>query len=205
MTEPITNLVGSSAIPKSLDVAPGDHVIAIVTEAADVELLVPFFGSSLGHHACSVVAAETHRDDCAHALRNSGVHDEQFPNFDDPRADGCGPDGVFDPDRFMNSLRTRNKSWIANGAKRVFRAGLMRWMEELQVPADDRVYLEAQFNTTIEGSCASGLCIYDARVVGADMLLRLIRTHPKIVVDGAVTANPLYEPPESVLRSLGRA
>jgi DNA-binding CsgD family transcriptional regulator len=64
--------------------------------------------------------------------------------------------------------------------------------------ADLFVY-ESALNDVVEQMPAILMCLYDLQKFGADMLVEVLRTHPKVLLDSTVIDNPHYlhptEPP----------
>ena len=46
--------------------------------------------------------------------------------------------------------------------------------------------------------------MWDSRQFGGDIIVNALRTHPKILLNGEITVNPLYKQPADVIASLRR-
>lgn len=55
---------------------------------------------------------------------------------------------------------------------------------------------EAILNRLSESYAASTLCMYDVRSLDGALMMDLISTHPKLIIDGVPVANPAYLPPQ---------
>ena len=47
------------------------------------------------------------------------------------------------------------------------------------------------------------LCLYDLEGMGAEVLMQALRTHPAVIVDGAIHENPYYIEPSRFLARIG--
>ncbi|MDD1745921.1 MAG: ATP-binding protein [Candidatus Methanoperedens sp.] len=63
------------------------------------------------------------------------------------------------------------------------------------VPSDKLMEYEEELNEFYLKNPAIGLCQYVKNLFGAEALLRAVKTHPEVVAQGMVCANPLYFSP----------
>jgi len=76
----------------------------------------------------------------------------------------------------------------------------MSWTLE-NVPGVERwAEYEAKLSALSPGICVRIICQYDRRAFSAEALLWALRTHPKVVAEGAVYHNPFFVSPEQVLK-----
>lgn len=54
---------------------------------------------------------------------------------------------------------------------------------------------ESILNLLLERHAAATLCMYDVRDLDGPLIIDLVSTHPKVVVDGVWVSNPAYLPP----------
>lgn len=186
-----------------LAIQPGEHVIAIVNSGSDVDLLAPYFESALERgDPCVTVASPPIVDEVVESLHKSDVNRESVL-FHNPGELGW-KDGRFDADQFLKRAGEKLGELMEQGAERVRHSGIMRWLNDVDASEEECIYLEARINQVIEGSCMCGFCVYDSRYIGGHLLVQLLRTHPKVLMDGEVVVNPFYVPPEKVIEELGR-
>ncbi|MCG8467616.1 MAG: MEDS domain-containing protein [Gemmatimonadetes bacterium] len=189
-----------------LAVGPGDHVIALMSSRRDVDVLAPY----LRHVAPTtqpgvIVAGPGQRAEAFEAVESAALDIPSAALYaHDPLIMGMN-DGWFDSEQFLARTKTEVDRLIDRGATRVYHCGVMRWIIDAAVPDDECIYLEARINQQIEGSCMSGFCVYDVRYIGSHLLVQLLRTHPKVMLDDRIVENPFYERPERVIAELGRA
>ncbi|MEM7235302.1 MAG: MEDS domain-containing protein [Planctomycetota bacterium] len=185
-----------------LEIEDGDHIIAIVTEGRDVDLLGPYYRPACdAGHPCVAVATPTIASELGERLGEAGLGEDAV-EFHNPLETGIGDDGRFDVERFLSRAGDLLAAHFDLGAKAIRHAGVMRWLNEARVDERDQIYLEARINEIVEGSPTSCLCVYDARQIGAHLLVQLLRTHPKVLLDRRVVQNPFYVKPQEVIREL---
>ncbi|MFT7624872.1 MAG: hypothetical protein ACI9WU_004063 [Myxococcota bacterium] len=144
-----------------LDVQPGDHIIAIITDEDDVKLLARYITAGLqkGEH-CSVLASP-HKVEplkagvCEHGIDADQAIADESMLFVDPRALGTGDDGEFDMDRFIDGVSAFIDQCEERGIKHVRNCGAMSWLNDVASP-DDALYLEARLADVFEGRPMSG-------------------------------------------------
>ena len=77
--------------------------------------------------------------------------------------------------------------------------GEMSWVLPAPPGAADLFIYESALNDAVEEMPAILMCLYDLQKFGADMLVEVLRTHPKVLLDRTVIDNPHYvHPSESV-------
>jgi chemotaxis family two-component system sensor kinase Cph1 len=70
-------------------------------------------------------------------------------------------------------------------------------------PGCDRlIEYESRLNAVIDSESALVVCAYDVRLHDARTVLDLLHTHPLVLVEGVLRANPLYVPPGEFLGEL---
>ncbi|MGH3767954.1 MAG: anti-sigma factor RsbA family regulatory protein [Pseudonocardiaceae bacterium] len=105
---------------------------------------------------------------------------------------------------------------VAAGGQRLRMIGEPLWMACPGPESTERARQESLLNLALACCNASVVCGYDTRVVDAEVLAQVARTHPELVVDGGVQLShdytdpaefttecdsaPLPEPPSSALR-----
>jgi DNA-binding CsgD family transcriptional regulator len=74
-------------------------------------------------------------------------------------------------------------------------AGEMSWVLPQPGGAHDFFVYEAAINKIIKGKPAVFMCLYDLQRCGVSMLVDVLKTHPKVLLDGMVLSNPDYLSP----------
>lgn len=190
-----------------LTVDPGDHIVALISDGqSDLDLLSCYLTQGFEHgHACQVVTSPRDQQRARqHLLEHDLPCDELEKTQDltwiDP-TQVVNADGRFDEARFLKALQDLVDQARTSGAT-IFNAGLMAWCDELEMSQDAIIALEAQVNHVLPASTVASICIWDANRCSSDMLAYLLRTHPKVLYDGSIIANPIYQSPTAVMAML---
>jgi hypothetical protein len=176
----------------------GDHVCAFYRGRAERdELLVPYLADGLeaGQKCLAIV--------------DSGAPEELVAAVG--ASDGLSvltsgsvylPGGAFDMDNMLDfyAAALDDVSKEAGGCIRT--AGEMSWATNHDVPgATDLLTYEARVNQVLatRPSAAISMCLYDIERFDGEVVVGVLRTHPKAVMAGSVVDNPFYIQPEDFL------
>lgn len=180
------------------------HTASIFSsEAEQMSSAVPFMLAGLDRgDKCVYILDRNSRDDILDAMMK--VRDVQpemdsgqlaFLSVDDTYLAG----GRFDTDRMVGSIREFERGSLSEGYSGLTITGEMTWCSA-DTPGGDRLSeYEARINGLYPESRASILCQYDEPSFEYDILLDVIRTHPRIIIGGETCANPHYLPMEEFL------
>lgn len=80
----------------------------------------------------------------------------------------------------------------------------MEWALEDLPGMHDIVEYESRFNRMIAPYDDVVVCTYDATRFGGDLIVDVLRTHPMVILGGALQENPFYVPPDELLAELHR-
>ncbi len=103
--------------------------------------------------------------------------------------------GEFSVDDMMSFLSESVNAARGDGFDLLRAAGEMSWVLPGPPGWDDLFRYEAALNRVVEQMPAILICLYDLQKFGADMLVEVLRTHPKVLLDRTVIVNPHYLPP----------
>ena len=78
-------------------------------------------------------------------------------------------------------------------------AGEMSWVLPQPEGAEDFFVYESAVNKIVEDKPAVFMCMYDLDRFGVSMLVDVLKTHPKVLLDGMVLDNPHYLTPREYL------
>ena len=90
-----------------------------------------------------------------------------------------------------------------SGYDRIRTAGEMTWALRDIPGVEDLLADEARVNQVMAANpqaAAISLCVYDVERFDAELIVGVLRTHPKAVMAGTVIDNPFYIQPEEFLR-----
>jgi dienelactone hydrolase len=180
----------------------GKHHIGVLFHSADekYEALLPFIKEAfdLGHEAIHVVDPNL-RNDHRRRLTHAGIdiaRSEQSGQFELHDWTGlylC--DGRFDKDRVLASVRSLVETSRQQGYGKIHAIGNMGWALQAHTSMDDLMEYEARVNQIWPDDGGAAFCAYDLAKFNGATIVNVIRTHPLIMIDGAIHENPHYVPP----------
>lgn len=109
-------------------------------------------------------------------------------------------DGVFDPDRMLNTLIEYYDEAVQLGfpASRV----IGEMIPEVQhIPGGERLLeYESRVSILLRDHPVTSVCQYDANLFDGATIMEVLKVHPKMIINGMVINNPFYIQPESYLQ-----
>ena len=187
----------SLGIPGVGGVSPGTHFCALYSGPAERDrLLFPFLDEGLRHgDKCLCLI-----DDVEPALVRDRVVGQPGPEYsrrsaqlDVERAsDAYLRSGEFSAEEMIEFLFETVNAAIADDFDLVRAAGEMSWVMPWAPGCDELFLYESALNHVVEQVPAVFMCLYDLKKFGADMLVEVLRTHPKVLLDRTVIDNPHY-------------
>jgi DNA-binding CsgD family transcriptional regulator len=187
----------SLGIPGVGVVSPGTHFCALYSGPAERDrLLYPFLEEGLrqGDKCLCLI------DDVEPALvRNRAVgqpgpgYSRRSAQLDVGRSsDAYLRSGEFSVDDMVSFLFDSVDAAIADDFDLLRAAGEMSWVLSGAPGWDDLFVYESSLNHVVEHVPTILMCLYDLKKFGAEMLVEVLRTHPKVLLDGTVIDNPHY-------------
>ncbi len=179
---------------------PGDHVCGFYYGDDERDaVLLPFLGRGLADgDKCLGVVDSTSPDDLVVAL---GQGRAATVDLDASLASGqlelYGSDetylsgGSFDAGRMIDFWERRAEAEQALGRFGFARVvGEMSWLERVPPRRDELVRYESWADGFAARFPHAVLCLYDLRRLGSEVMLDLLRTHPKLLLRGLLVENP---------------
>lgn len=112
------------------------------------------------------------------------------------------PGGCFDPDATLARIEAEMIRAEEDGLPMLRIMGQMTWVHRLSIGIRPLLEYEARLNDLMPRHRQMTFCLYDVGACSGATVLHLLRTHPKILINGAVVSNPYYLPPDTYLQSL---
>jgi hypothetical protein len=113
--------------------------------------------------------------------------------------------GAFCAEQMISLLDETMNAVTQDGGYRFVRAaGDMTWALAGPPGVDQLFDYESDINDFAPRYPQTLLCMYDLERFGGDILLDLLKTHPKLLLGGMVLDNPHYLPPDEYRASRGR-
>ena len=145
---------------EELSVKPGDHIIAILTEEDDLDLLPPYVADGLSkENVCSVIALPNVADQVRARLEDAGidVDREEIGRHivvHDPRKLG-EESGRFTVEVFVKRLQDFIQESKKSGISHIRNMSQMSWVTEITGEADG-IHLCARLNDVFKDEPISG-------------------------------------------------
>ena len=190
----------SLGIPGVGSVSPGTHFCALYSGPAERDrLLFSFLEDGLRHGdkcLCLIDGVETTlvRDRAVgqpgpeHARRSAQLDVERT-------SDAYLRSGEFSIEDMTSYLAENVDAAIREDFDLLRAAGEMSWVLPGPPGWDDLFRYESALNHAVEQMPAILMCLYDLQKLGADMLIEVLHTHPKVLLDRTVIDNPHYVDP----------
>jgi DNA-binding CsgD family transcriptional regulator len=190
----------SLGIPGVVDVSPGTHFCALYSGPAERDrLLFSFLEEGLRHgDKCLCLI-----DDVEPTLVRDRAVGQPGPEYsrrsaqlDVERAsDAYLRSGEFSVEDMMSFLSESVEAAIGDDFDLLRAAGEMSWVLPGPPGWDELFVYESAVNRAVGQVPAILMCLYDLQKFGADMLVEVLYTHPKILLDRTVIDNPHYVDP----------
>lgn len=200
--------------PASSDLAgvqlrPGDHLCAFYRQPAERdEILLPYLLGGLANGSkCTCVV-----DSCtpAYVLAKLGVSVDVAPYLEQSQLEVLDSDETylagdgFLPARMLTFWAAKAR-WTGSHDSTVVRnIGDMTWAHRDKPGVADLAMYESELNRIIGDYPQIILCLYDLNRCGGELILDVLKTHPKAMLGGMVIDNPYYLEPEEFLASRTR-
>ncbi|MDH2413055.1 MEDS domain-containing protein [Nocardioides sp. CER19] len=190
----------SLGIPGIGGVSPGTHFCALYSGPVERDrLLYPFLDEGLrqGDKCLCLI------DDVEPALVRDRAVGQPGPDYSrrsaqldvERSSDAYLRSGAFSVDDMVSFLSERVDAALADDFYLLRAAGEMSWVLSGAPGWDDLFVYESSLNHVVEHEPAILMCLYDLKKFGAEMLVEVLRTHPKVLLDGTVIENPHYLQP----------
>jgi hypothetical protein len=170
------------------------------------KVLMPFFrdGYDHGEKLFHIVDSRLHQEhmcaceeagiDVASAEENGQLEVRHWE-------DAYLEDGYFDGDRMISTLESvleENREQY----KRIRLMGNMEWALESAPGVTDIVEYETKLNYFLPKYPDPVVCVYDLTKHSGSVVMDILRTHPMVIIGGVLQENPMYVPPDEMLREL---
>lgn len=104
------------------------------------------------------------------------------------------PDGHFSKDAFIVTMETMVREAFAEGYDRFRAVGDESFLIRNLVDINEWFAAEAELNKIVPDFPHFFFCLYDLNLFDGDTVMYVLRTHPRIYVNGMVITNPHYAP-----------
>jgi hypothetical protein len=172
----------------------GDHVCAFYNGASDsvTDIVVDYVSKGLlagNKCVCFIDAPSSVRERIPGELVR---RDDILQFFSEE--EGYFPEGYFSKDAFIRNLEELVRGVLSDGYDRLWLIG------DASVVARKAVDMETWFAAESEVSWLAPrypqfiMCLYDLDLFDGEMVMYVLKTHPRIFVNGMIITNPHYVP-----------
>jgi hypothetical protein len=173
----------------------GDHVCAFYNGGPGSlgDIVVDYLSQGLraGHKCYCMV-------DSPSAIRDR-IADGLLPRPDALRIltedEAYVPGGHFSKDRFISTMEAMVHDAFAAGYNRFRAVGDVTFVVRHSVGITEWFEAEAELNNLVPDYPHFFFCLYDLDLFDGDTVMHVLRTHPRIYVNGIVITNPHYVTP----------
>jgi hypothetical protein len=193
----------------------GDHICGFYRQPSERdEILIPFLveGLKAGDKCTCVVDSCTPGD----VLASMSGHIEVEPYLSDCQLevlDSYGTylaDGGFLPERMLKFWEGKARQSLGgesprpDGPMQARNIGDMSWAHRDESVVSDLMGYESELNRIMSNFPQVNLCLYDLTRCSGDLIMDVLKTHPKALLGGMVIDNPYYLEPDEFLASRPR-
>jgi hypothetical protein len=189
-----------------LDFQVGDHVCAFYNEGDNVldDIVVAYLSKGLqAGNKCAYFnfadAASSVRDRIPAELMSRGGSLQVFTENEIPL-----PEGGFSKEIYLRWLETVVKEGLSDGYDRVWVIGDTTFVARQVDPSSIKAWFtyEAEVIEFASRYPQFIMCLYDLNRFAGELIMSVLRTHPRIFVNGLILNNPYYVPLPEFLESL---
>lgn len=195
----------SKAVPTGLpgvSMNVGDHICAFYRGTLDRDqVLVPYLRAGLeGGEKCIGIIDSTDPDELSAILAGEGRADEGQLSLHRSE-DSYLLEGSFSPAEMLDFWERIAQAVFAEESYALMRAvGEMTWALRNLPGVDLLTDYEAELNRFIPRYPQAILCLYDLeKFTDGEVLIEILRTHPKVLMSRVVLENPWYMDPDQFL------
>ena len=195
-------MVGPERLEKDLEnLNAGDHIACIYKNKKEqLSIVIPFILTGLKDNLkCIYIADENTKHEIIETFRKV-INIDEYINSNQvevlTKDEAYLRDGFFDPDKMIELLRQNEKKALKDGYNGLRVTGEMTWIFTTLPGVERLMEYEAKLNYFFPESSCSALCQYNEKKFKPEILLDVIRTHPKIIIYDTLYENPRYQPPD---------
>lgn len=178
----------------------GDHICAFYrgSDGRD-ETLLPFLKAGIeAGDLCTAVLDQVEPDEMLARLADDESSVEGLDLLRSSEAYLSG--GGFDKEAMIDFWDTSLSRGLADGRHRFARScGEMSWSLQPLPGVDSLVEYESELNRFLPRYPQVIMCLYDLDLFDGQVVVDLLRTHPKLLLCGSLLDNPYYLEPDEFL------
>ena len=181
-----------------LGFVPGDHVCAFYSSSRNLldDIVVDYITKGL--QAGNKVFCMVDQPDSVHARVPAQLiaRDGMLRVLTEDEA--YMPDGHFSKDAFVHGMKAKVTEALADGYESFRAVGDESFIVRNAVDINEWFAAEAELNEIVPDYPHFFFCLYDLEMFDGDAVMYVLRTHPRIYVNGMVITNPHYTPADQL-------
>ncbi len=188
-----------------LQLAIGDHICGFYRRPSERDdILIPFLVEGLkAGSKCTCVVDSCTPDDVLARMSEQIEVDPYVSVSQLEVLDSAGTylaDGGFLPERMLSFWEGKARhSAAGDGTAR--NIGDMSWAHRSEGMVSDLIGYENELNRIMSNFPQVNLCLYDLTRCSGELIMDVLKTHPKALLGGMVIDNPYYLEPDEFLAS----
>jgi len=188
-----------------VNVEPGDHICAFYPTLAERDdILLPYLSEGMrGGEKCIAVLDTDDLDGIRQAVSSQDAPTPTAADQLDLRhsRNAYLANGIFETEAMLNFWEENVGAAVAHGFPFTRVVGEMTWALSNLPGVDELVSYEAKLNRLLPRFPQVILCLYELERFDGEVLVDILKTHPKVLLGGMVLDNPYYLEPEEFLAS----
>jgi MEDS: MEthanogen/methylotroph, DcmR Sensory domain len=187
---------------RELKLAPGDHVCAFYRGPVDRdEVLMPYLrtGIEAGDKCICIVDSAATADQVRMLGPADDRHNGKQLDVHIPETSYLAGGGFSREDMLAFWMQHLNAA-ADDGYPFSRLVGEMTWALRDAPGVEDLVLYEAELNRVAPKYPTVVLCLYDLDQFTGEVIVSIVKTHPKVLIRGMVVENPYYVGPDEFLR-----
>jgi len=186
------------------EIRPGTHMCALYSSTAERdELLFPFLQEGIREgDKCLCLIDDAEPAAIRHRVeeQEDGRRARRSEQLEVDRASEVYlQSGRFSVEQMVSFLAACLTPTAESDFPLLRTAGEMSWVLPQPGGTEDFFVYESVVNKIVEDEPAIFMCMYDLHHFGVSMLVNVLKTHPKVLLDGMVLENPDYVTPGKYL------
>lgn len=189
--------------PPGLELDPGDHLCVFYRGNAERDtVLLPYLNAGLASGDKCICVVDTTEHEAIHRELDAGGGADQLDLM--TSGESYLQTGAFDLGAMLEFWEAGMQRAVDRGFEFIRAAGEMTWALGDAPGVEQLITYEAELNRSLRDFPQVILCFYDLeRFTNGELLMNVMRTHPKVLLGSTVVDNPWYMDPDEFLATTG--
>lgn len=182
-------------------IKPGEHFCAFYSNPANqLSFVIPYIiGGLKNNFKCFYILNENTKESMEKSFRSADfdisthIKSKQLLLF--TKEDAYLKNGSFKADEIINIIKEIENQALKEGYAGIRAACESTWISDFD-NLEEFIKYENLLNDYYPKSKASGICQYNQENIDENILIDIIATHPKVIINGLIYKNNYYLPPD---------